>query len=294
MKEPIETGNKTDKGTLYIVATPIGNLEDMTYRAVRILSEVDLIAAEDTRNSLKLLNHFDIHTPMTSYHEHNKYDKAVELIGLLEQGRNIALISDAGMPGISDPGEVLVMEAVNRGIRVSPVPGACAAVSGLVVSGQSTRYFAFEGFLPAGKKERKERLAALSRETRTILLHEAPHHLRSTLGELYEALGDRSVSFCRELTKVHEEVIKTTLSQAVEYYGKAEPKGEFIIVIEGADPATAARGTQEENIKESLSVPELVEKYESKGMSRKEAMRLAARELGVSRRDVYNSLLEKL
>ncbi len=279
------------KGQLYICATPIGNLEDMTYRAVRILSEVDLIAAEDTRNSIKLLNYFEIHTPLTSYHDHNKYDKAYELIEKLNKGTDIALISDAGTPGISDPGEVLVDMAIDEGIRVIPIPGACAAISALVVSGQKSERFVFEGFLPRNKKERRARLDMLKNEERSIILHEAPHHLKKTLDELTEALGDRSVSFCRELTKLHEEVKKTTLSEAVVYYGENEPKGEFILIIEGQKPMSADGSASKDEGTDEFSIEERVSMYEEKGISRKEAMRMVAKDMGVSRRDIYNALL---
>ena len=285
----METEKKT--GILYLCATPIGNLEDMTYRVVRILSEVDLIAAEDTRNSIKLLTHFDIHTPMTSYHEFNKYDKAEELVDILSSGKNIALITDAGTPGISDPGEVLVKMCIDRGITVTSLPGACAAVTALTMSGQSTRRFAFEAFIPGEKRERKRILDNLKNETRTIVIYEAPHHLVKTLNDLYETLGDRSISLCRELTKKHEETMKTTLKSVLNYYKDHEPRGEYVLVIEGR--SFEELETERQNSFLDLSIKEHVEYYESQGLERKEAMRAAAKDRGISKRDVYNELLQE-
>ena len=272
-------------GILYLVATPIGNLEDMTYRAVRILKEADIIAAEDTRNSIKLLNHFEISTPMTSYHEFNKYDKADYLIGRLSDGQNIALITDAGTPGISDPGEVLVEKCFNAGITVVPVPGACAAVNALIASGQPTRRFAFEAFLPADKKERKAVLESLKDETRTIIVYEAPHRLVKTLKELMENLGDRSLTLCKELTKKHESFIKTTFAEALLMYENEEPRGEFVLVIRGksAEEILQDKAAAWENI----SVSEQVSRYEAEGMTRKEAIKKTAEERGVPKREVY-------
>ena len=285
----METEKKT--GILYLCATPIGNLEDMTYRVVRILSEVDLIAAEDTRNSIKLLTHFDIHTPMTSYHEFNKYDKAEELVNILLSGKDIALITDAGTPGISDPGEVLVKMCIDRGITVTSLPGACAAVTALTMSGQATRRFAFEAFIPGEKRERKRILDNLKNETRTIVIYEAPHHLVKTLNDLYETLGDRSISLCRELTKKHEETMKTTLKSVLNYYKDQEPRGEYVLVIEGR--SFEELETERQNSFLDLSIKEHVEYYESQGLERKEAMRAAAKDRGISKRDVYNELLEE-
>ena len=272
-------------GILYLIATPIGNLEDMTYRAVRILKEADIIAAEDTRNSIKLLNHFEISTPMTSYHEFNKYDKADYLIGRLSDGQNIALITDAGTPGISDPGEVLVEKCFNAGITVVPVPGACAAVNALIASGQPTRRFAFEAFLPADKKERKAVLESLKDETRTIIVYEAPHRLVKTLKELMENLGDRSLTLCKELTKKHESFIKTTFAEALLMYENEEPRGEFVLVIRGksAEAILQDKAAAWENI----SVSEQVSRYEAEGMTRKEAIKKTAEERGVPKREVY-------
>ena len=276
-------------GVLYLCATPIGNLEDMTYRAVRVLEEADLIAAEDTRNSRKLLSHFDIHTPMTSYHEHNKYEKAEELIEKLRNGINIALITDAGMPGISDPGEVLCRRAHEEGITVTIVPGACAAVSALAVSGRPSGHFVFEGFLPRTNKERKERLEVLAGEERTMIVYEAPHRIRKTLADFQTVLGgDRIVSICRELTKKHEEILEQTLEQAAAYYEENEPKGEFVLVLEGKNKEAAA--DEKKKQWEELSLEEHVQLYLDQGCDKKEAMKKAASDLGISRRDVYNRL----
>ncbi len=275
-----------------MVATPIGNLEDMTYRAVRILSEVDLIAAEDTRGSIKLLNHFEIHTSMTSYHEYNKVAKARTLVDAMLEGKNVACITDAGTPGISDPGEVLAAMALEAGIRVVPVPGACAAVNALICSGQPTRRFCFEAFLPAEKKERDAVLEELKSETRTIVLYEAPHRLQKTLRILMDALGDRSLTICRELTKKHEEIRKTTLQEALSFYEMNAPRGEFVLVIAGRDRREMERERQEE-VRENLSLKEHMEQYLSGGMDRKDAMKAVAKDRGMSKRDVYRMLLEE-
>ncbi len=276
-------------GTLYLCATPIGNLEDITYRVLKTLKEVDLIAAEDTRNSIKLLNHFEISTPMTSYHEYNKYDKAETLIGKLAEGQNVALITDAGTPAISDPGEVLVKMAHEAGITVTSLPGPCACITALTLSGLPTRRFAFEAFLPAEKKERKVILDSLVDETRTIILYEAPHHLLKTLKDLLAALGDRKATVCRELTKKHETVFLTSLSKAVEYYTENEPKGECVIVIEGKSFSQIESDSQEEWKK--LSVDEHMKHYLEQGMDKKEAMKAVARDRGVSKQDIYKQLL---
>lgn len=276
-------------GTLYLCATPIGNLEDMTFRAVRILKEVDLIAAEDTRNSIKLLNHFEIKTPMTSYHEYNKIEKGHKLVGRLLNGENIALITDAGTPGISDPGEELVRMCYEAGIMVTAVPGAAACITALTISGLPTRRFAFEAFLPTDKKERQTVLHGLKEETRTIILYEAPHRLLKTLQLLCEILGNRKVSVCRELTKKHETVFQTTLADAVTYYGANEPKGECVIVIEGK----SFRQIKEEETArwEELTVEEHMEYYMKQNMSKKDAMKQVAKDRGVSKRDIYQALL---
>ena len=278
-------------GTLYLCATPIGNLEDITYRVLRTLREVDLIAAEDTRNSMKLLNHFEIHTPMTSYHEYNKIEKAYQLIGQLRQGKNIALITDAGTPGISDPGEELVRIALEEGMHVTSLPGAAACITALTMSGQPTRRFAFEAFLPREKKERAKILEELKNETRTIILYEAPHHLIATLEELREVLGDRAVSLCRELTKKHEEIQKTTLDSVLLYFKDHEPRGEYVLVIAGKDRRELEE--QAQKAWEELTFSEHMAIYEAKEIPRKEAMKLVAKDRGISKRDVYQALLSE-
>jgi 16S rRNA (cytidine1402-2'-O)-methyltransferase len=268
------------------VATPIGNLEDMTYRAVRVLSEVDLIAAEDTRNSIKLLNHFEIKTPMTSYHEFNKYDKAAALVEKLLSGTNIAVITDAGTPGISDPGEELVKQAIKAGIKVTALPGACACVTALTISGQSTGRFCFEAFLPHDKKEKAGILEELKSETRTIVIYEAPHRLRKTLDELIAALGDRGLSLCRELTKKHEEISVTTLAEAIEYYQANEPRGEYVLVIEGLDKEVITAREREKF--SEITIEAHVENYIAQGLTKKDAIKQVAVDRGVPKRDIYN------
>lgn len=280
-----------NSGTLYLCATPIGNLEDMTFRAVRVLKEADLIAAEDTRNSIRLLNHFDIHTPMTSYHEYNRIEKGRHLVSLLLEGKNIALITDAGTPGISDPGEDLVRMCRDAGIPVTSVPGACACVNALIISGRPTRRFCFEAFLPADKKDRRRVLQEIQEETRTTVIYEAPHRLRKTLQELLEVLGDRRLSICRELTKKFETVMETTLEDAVRFYGEQEPRGEYVLVLEGRSHASIDE--EERSRFENMSVQEHVEMYEEQGLNRKDAMKQAAKDRGVSKRDIYRSLLEE-
>lgn len=274
---------------LYICATPIGNLSDITPRVIDTLKEVDLIAAEDTRNSIKLLNHFDIKTPMTSYHEFNKYDKADELVYKMQSGLNVAIITDAGTPAISDPGEVLVKKCHEAGIPVTSLPGACACITALTLSGLSTRRFAFEAFLPADKKERKTILSELSNETRTIIVYEAPHHLLNTLKELQEYLGNRNITLCKELTKKFENINRTTIDDAVSYYSENDPKGEFVLVIEGKSR------DEIENEKrasfEEMPVSDHMDIYLSQGYDKKEAMKLVAKDRGVSKRDIYNQLL---
>ncbi len=278
------------QGMLYLCATPIGNLEDITYRVLRTLKEVDLIAAEDTRNSIKLLNHFEIKTPMTSYHEYNKIEKAYQLVEKMRQGQNIALITDAGTPGISDPGEDIVRICYEQGIEVTSLPGSAACVTALTMSGQPTRRFAFEAFLPKDKKEHQAVLAELAEETRTIILYEAPHHLVKTLQELSEVLGaDRRLTICRELTKRHEEKMQTTLGDSLHYYEAKEPRGEYVLVIEGKSRAQIEREQQAEW--ETMSIEEHMAHYESQGIDRKEAMKLVAKDRGVSKRDIYQSLL---
>ncbi|MBE5930712.1 MAG: 16S rRNA (cytidine(1402)-2'-O)-methyltransferase [Lachnospiraceae bacterium] len=278
-------------GTLYLCATPIGNLDDITFRVLETLKNVDVIAAEDTRNSIKLLNRFEIKTPMTSYHEFNKYDKGRQLIEQLLEGKNIAVVTDAGMPGISDPGEELVKMAYEAGVPVTVLPGACACVTALTLSGLPTRRFCFEAFLPTDKKERKDVLGELVDETRTIVLYEAPHRLVKTLAELMETLGDRRLTICRELTKKHEEAFRTTFSDALVFYETNEPKGECVLVIEGADREALKKEEQESFLQ--LSLEEHMERYLSQGMSKKDAMKAVAADRGVSKREIYAMLLEE-
>lgn len=278
-------------GKLYLCATPIGNLEDITLRVLRTLKEVDLIAAEDTRNSIKLLNHFDIKTPMTSYHEYNKIDKAYVLIEKLQQGQNIALITDAGTPGISDPGEELAAMCVEAGIEVTSLPGPSACITALTLSGLPTRRFAFEAFLPMDKKERKAILEELARETRTIIFYEAPHRLVRTLEELKETLGNRRMTLCRELTKKHETAFRTTIEDLIVYYENEKPLGECVLVIEGLsrhEIEQEARKSWEE-----ISIEEHMDIYEKQGIQRKEAMKLVAKDRGLTKRDIYQYLIKK-
>lgn len=277
-------------GTLYLCATPIGNLEDITFRVLRTLKEVDLIAAEDTRNSIKLLNHFDIKTPMTSYHEFNKIDKAYQLVEKLKQGMNIALVTDAGTPGISDPGEDIVRICYEEGIEVTSLPGAAACITALTMSGRSTRRFAFEAFLPRDKKERARVLEELKEETRTIILYEAPHHLLKTVSELKETLGNRELTVCRELTKKHEEKIQTTFEDLLDFYREREPRGEYVLIICGRDPEEIKKEDRENW--EAMTVQEHMAYYESRGVDHKEAMKLVAKDRGVGKRDIYQMLLE--
>ena len=277
-------------GTLYLCATPIGNLQDMTERVLLTLKEVDLIAAEDTRNSIRLLNHFEIRTPMTSYHEYNKVEKAHYLVDQLLTGKNIALITDAGTPAISDPGEVLVAECQKAGVPVTSLPGCCACVTALPLSGLPTRRFCFEGFLPTDKKEKAFVLEELARETRTMILYEAPHHLKRTLSELLETLGERRITLCRELTKKFETIMPTTLEGAADYYEENEPKGEYVLVIEGK----SRKEIEEEQQKswESMSIEEHMAFYEKQGIDRKSAMKKVAADRGVGKREIYQALLK--
>ena len=278
------------QGKLYLCATPIGNLEDMTFRAVRTLREADLIAAEDTRNSIKLLNHFDIKTPMTSYHEYNRIEKARYLVEQMREGKNVALITDAGTPGISDPGEDLVRLAYEAGIEVTSLPGACACVTALTLSGLPTRRFCFEAFLPQDKKERQTILEELKTETRTVILYEAPHRLVRTLEELLENLGDRRITLCRELTKKHETVFLSTLSGALEYYRSQEPKGECVIVMEGRSREEMRE--EERRSWEEMDIREHMDLYLSRGMDQKAAMKAVAKDRRIGKRDVYRMVLE--
>lgn len=277
-------------GMLYLCATPIGNLEDITYRVLRILKEADLIAAEDTRNSIKLLNHFEIKTPMTSYHEYNKYEKGRYLVEQMQEGKNIALITDAGTPGISDPGEELVAMCYEAGIPVTSLPGPAACITALTISGLPTRRFAFEAFLPSDKKERAVILEELKRETRTIILYEAPHRLVKTLEELSENLGDRKIALCRELTKKHETVFRGSLLEAVSWYKENPPKGECVMVLEGRSREEMEQEARQQW--EDMPLEAHMEHYMSKGIDKKEAMKLVAKDRGISKRDVYQALLK--
>jgi 16S rRNA (cytidine1402-2'-O)-methyltransferase len=279
------------KGILYLVATPIGNLEDITLRALRILREVDIIAAEDTRQTIKLLNHYEIKNTLISYHEHNKMERGAYIVGQLLEGKNVALVSDAGSPGISDPGEDLVKLAVEADVKVTMIPGPVAAVTGLVISGLPTGRFLFEGFLPVNKRIRKEKILALKDETRTIVFYEAPHKLYYTLKDLYEILGDRKVALARELTKKFEQVVRCKLSEAVEKYSNETPKGEFVLILEGADEKALLEQGREKWF--TVSIKDHVQSYINKGMDKKAAIKKAAGDRGLSKRDVYNSLLDK-
>lgn len=278
-------------GMLYLCATPIGNLEDMTFRVINTLKSVDLIAAEDTRNSIKLLNHFEIKVPMTSYHEYNKIEKAKVLVQKMLEGTNIALITDAGTPGISDPGEELVRQAYEAGIKVTSLPGAVACVTALTLSGLSTRRFCFEAFLPTDKKERAMVLQEMERETRTIVMYEAPHRLKKTLAELKDVLGDRRITLCKELTKKHETVFATTIAEAIVFYETQDPRGEYVLVIEGKSHQEIVE--EEQRKWEEISMEEHMDIYLEKGMSKKDAMKAVAKDRGISKRDVYQYLLEK-
>ena len=277
-------------GTLYLCATPIGNLEDMTFRVIRTLKEVDMIAAEDTRNSIKLLNHFEIKTPMTSYHEYNKIEKGHKLVQMLLEGKNLALITDAGTPGISDPGEELVQMCYEAGVPITSLPGAAACITALTLSGLSTRRFAFEAFLPSDKKERQQVLEELKNDTRTVICYEAPHRLVKTLKELLEALGNRRITICRELTKKHETAWQTHIAEACEYYQENAPKGECVLVIEGRSREELKAEEQEQW--EQMPLEAHMEHYESQGMDHKSAMKQVAKDRGVSKRDIYRMLLE--
>ncbi len=276
-------------GKLYLCATPIGNLEDITFRVLRTLKEVDLIAAEDTRNSIKLLNHFEIKTPMTSYHEYNKIEKAYQLVDKMREGKNIALITDAGTPGISDPGEDLVRICYEEGIEVTSLPGPAACITALTMSGLPTRRFAFEAFLPREKKERALVLEQLKNETRTIILYEAPHHLVKTLEELQSSLGNRKIAVCRELTKRYEEKTLSTIEDMLNFYKENEPRGEYVLVLEGKSFEEIAE--EEKKSWEAMTLEEHMAVYENQGIDRKEAMKMVAKDRGISKRDVYQALL---
>ena len=278
-------------GTLYLCATPIGNLGDMTPRVIETLKEVDIIAAEDTRNSIKLLNHFEIKTSMTSYHEYNKVEKADYLVEQLMQDKNVALITDAGTPAISDPGEVLVQKCIQAGITVTSLPGAAACITALTLSGLSTRRFCFEGFLPSDKKEKAEILEELKEESRTIILYEAPHHLVRTLKELLETIGNRKVTLCRELTKKFETILPTTLEDALALYEQEEPRGEYVLVIEGK--SRQEKKEEERQAWQAMSIEEHMAYYEKEGMDKKSAMKQVAKDRGVTKREIYQYFLKK-
>ena len=279
-------------GKLYLCATPIGNLDDITLRVLETLKTADLIAAEDTRHTIKLLNHFDIKTPMTSYHEYNKVDKARYLVGQLQQGVNIALVTDAGTPGISDPGEELVRQCYEAGIPVTSLPGPAACITALTLSGLPTRRFCFEAFLPMDKKERQWILEELKQETRTMIVYEAPHHLVRTLEELGTALGmDRRLTLCRELTKRYEEANQSTFAEALQRFETEEPKGECVIVIEGRSIEDLKR--EQQKSWEEMSLEDHMEVYLAQGIDRKEAMKKVAKDRGISKRDVYQGLMER-
>ncbi len=278
-------------GMLYLCATPIGNLGDMTPRVVETLRSVDVIAAEDTRNSIKLLNHFEIKTSMTSYHEYNKVEKADYLIGQMQQGKDVALVTDAGTPAISDPGEVLVRKCQEAGITVTSLPGAAACITALTLSGLPTRRFCFEGFLPADKKEKAQILEELQEESRTIILYEAPHHLARTLGELYETLGDRRMTLCRELTKKFETVLPTTIKEAQALYESEEPRGEYVLVVEGK--SLLQKKEEAQAVWKSMTIEEHMKYYEEGGMDEKTAMKQVAKDRGVPKREIYQYLLSK-
>lgn len=277
-------------GILYLCSTPIGNLEDISFRAIKTLKEVDLIAAEDTRHSIKLLNYYGIKTPMTSYHEFNKVEKARYLVKKLLDGQSIALVTDAGTPGISDPGEELILQAYQAGITVTAVPGACAAITALILSGLPTRRFCFEAFLPEDKKERARILEELKNESRTIVLYEAPHRLRKTLKELLQILGDRRITIIKELTKRHETIWQTKLSEAVDGYGEIEPKGEYVLVLEGISPRELRE--KEQKKWQELSLKEHINLYLEEGLDKKEAMKAAAKDRGLSKREIYRLLID--
>lgn len=282
---------KHTEGKLYLCATPIGNLEDITLRVLRTLKEVDFIAAEDTRNSIKLLNHFHIQTPMTSYHEHNKIEKAYQIAEKIRSGKNVALVTDAGTPGISDPGEDLVRICLEEGITVTSLPGAAACITALTLSGLPTRRFTFEAFLPRDKKSRGIIMEELKNETRTIVLYEAPHHLADTLLQLFQTLGDRRIAICRELTKAYEETRLSTLGEAIAYYEQHSPRGEYVLVIQGK-PYEELQAEQQQKWS-AMTLEEHMKYYEEKGILYKEAMRMVAKDRGVSKREIYQELMVK-
>ena len=278
--------NKTEDGVLYLVATPIGNLSDLSARALKVLNEVDFIAAEDTRNTAKLLSCFGISKPLVSYYQHTRTERGAVICDRLEAGESCALVTDAGTPAISDPGEDLVRLCAERGIKVTFIPGACAAIGALALSGLFTGRFAFEGFLTGAKSERKARLSELVSDTRTLIFYEAPHHLRNTLDDLFAAFGDRKLSLCREMTKLNEEIIRTTVAGAIELYKTAEPRGEYVLVLEGR------QNTPEDEFWRSLSIREHVEFYMNNGQDKGTAIKSAARDRGVPKNTVYKEMLD--
>ncbi|MBS5793845.1 MAG: 16S rRNA (cytidine(1402)-2'-O)-methyltransferase [Clostridiales bacterium] len=275
-------------GKLYVCATPIGNLKDITLRCLETLKEVDLIASEDTRHTIKLLNHYEIKVPLESYHEHNKDTKGKKLINLLLEGKNIALVSDAGMPGICDPGEDLIKLCYENNIEITVLPGATASITALILSGIKTRSYCFEGFLPSNKKAKKEVIQRLKDDTRTYIIYEAPHHLLQTLKELYEQIGNRNISIVKELTKKHENVFKASLLEALKYFEENTPKGEYVLVLEGVNENEVLNKEKEEI--NNISIKEHLEQYLSTGMDIKEAMKKVAKDRGISKRDVYNEI----
>lgn len=279
------------QGMLYLCATPIGNLSDISQRVLETLQSADIIAAEDTRNSIKLLNYYNIKTPLTSYHEYNKYDKAAELIEKMQNGASVALVTDAGTPAISDPGEVLVDMCHKAGIRVTSLPGPCALITALTLSGLSARRFAFEGFLPSDKKDRRRVLDELKDETRTVIIYEAPHHLKSTLSELNEVFGDAQIAICRELTKKFEEVVRMSMPEAVDYYDSHEPKGEYVLVIKGQSFEDRIKAEQCDFMR--MDINDHMEIYLRQGIDKKEAMKLVAKDRGISKREVYSLILQQ-
>lgn len=280
-----------ETGTLYLCATPIGNLDDISVRTLNILKQVDLIACEDTRHSLKLLNHFEISKPLTSYHEHNKAEKGQVLIQKMTDGTNIALVSDAGTPAISDPGEDLVKRCIDAGIKVVPVPGPAALINALIVSGQNTGRFTFEGFLSMNRRSRDEHLKSLTNETRTMIFYEAPHKLTRTLDDMYKIFGDRSITIVKEITKIHESVMKTTLSDAIKHFEQAIPKGEYVLVLAGKSEQEIKSETEKEF--ENMTVNQHVDTFISQGIDKKDAIKQVAKLRGLPKRDVYNMYISK-
>ncbi len=282
-----DTKNRIVGGTLYLVTTPIGNMSDITYRAVKVLREVGFIAAEDTRNTAKLLHYLEISKEIVSYHEHNKKSRGEEILARLLNGESCALVTDAGTPAISDPGEDLVKLCAENSVSVTAAPGVSAAITALTLSALDTRYFTFEGFLPVVKSERNARLDLLKKETRTLILYEAPHKLTKTLSDLLEALGDRKISLCRELTKLNEEVMRTTLSEACTYYQNSNPRGEYVLVIQG-DTETDTSLTFWAN----MSIAEHVNYYITGGMSKNDAIKAAAKDRNVRKNEIYNEYVK--